>query len=180
MNIDQLKSMLQDMSPPPFERVGVYLYREDGRYSGAQWIDERAEFSKLLPDISRHIGEGKEVRITDAADNMLFHAKDRSIHWDGMGLDEVRRSVQDKAPTTGTQVHLYREVWPPTGYAGQVRLPAELSHRTGEAMRSQWDTASCLSNRLGERSSIPRFFSCGLWQFRDCVPNRSQVMECRP
>jgi hypothetical protein len=68
---------------------GVYLYRADGTYSGAVWAKTREEFTKMLPEIVRHVKKGLEVAITSTGDEMLFHARGGGIEWDGIEVEPL-------------------------------------------------------------------------------------------
>ncbi|MBV9506242.1 MAG: hypothetical protein JO323_14675 [Acidobacteriia bacterium] len=66
--------------------LGVYLYRADGTYSGAEWAKTPEEFRRLLPSIQEQIKNRGEVRIANIDDHLVFHATDKGIEWDGLGL----------------------------------------------------------------------------------------------
>ena len=85
-----------------WQRVGVYLYRADGRYPPATWAETPKQFAEMLPVIQRHIDNKLEVRITNGDDHLLFHATDKGIEWDGIRLgpvlDEDRKKAHEKQP----------------------------------------------------------------------------------
>jgi hypothetical protein len=85
-------------TPVHFERLGVYEYRADGRYHGANWVDTPEAFVEMIPRLSQHIVDGKELRITDASDRLLFHAKDKTIEWDGIGISPLLESAKKASP----------------------------------------------------------------------------------
>jgi hypothetical protein len=66
--------------------LGVYLYRRDGTYTRAMWIKGPEELEKLLPKIRERVRKRFEVRITNGSDELLFHARNGGIEWDGIGL----------------------------------------------------------------------------------------------
>jgi hypothetical protein len=47
-----------------WERLGVCLYRADGRYPPATWAETPQEFGEMIPAIRSHIRKKLEVRIT--------------------------------------------------------------------------------------------------------------------
>jgi hypothetical protein len=69
-----------------WEKLGVYLYRADGRYPPATWAETPKEFGEMIPAIRAHIHKKLEVRITNSEDHLLFHATQNGIEWDGIGL----------------------------------------------------------------------------------------------
>jgi hypothetical protein len=42
----------------------------------------------MMPKIGRQVDNRLEVRITNAGDHLLFHATDKGIEWDGIGLGQ--------------------------------------------------------------------------------------------
>lgn len=69
--------------------LGVYLYRADGTYTRAMWAKTSEDFRKMLPKIRKHVKNRLEVRITNTGDELLFHATDKGIEWDGMELESL-------------------------------------------------------------------------------------------
>jgi hypothetical protein len=74
-----------------WQRLGVYLYRADGRYPPATWAETPQAFYEMIPAIQKHLDNKLEVRITNGDDHMLFHATGKGIEWDGIGLSERTR-----------------------------------------------------------------------------------------
>jgi hypothetical protein len=69
--------------------LGVYLYRADGTYTRAMWAKTPEDFRNMLPKIRKHVKNRLEVAITTTGDEMLFHATDKGIEWDGLGLEPL-------------------------------------------------------------------------------------------
>ena len=69
-----------------WERLGVYLYRADGRYPPATWAETPQQFAKMIRQIRKHVDKKLEVRITNTDDHLLFHATEKGIEWDGLAL----------------------------------------------------------------------------------------------
>ena len=69
--------------------IGVYLYRADGTYFRARWLKSPQDLVNMLPKIRTHIRSGRDVAITNSADEMLFHATKNGIEWDGLGLEPL-------------------------------------------------------------------------------------------
>jgi hypothetical protein len=69
--------------------VGVYFYRPDGRYPPASWAQTPQQFVEMIPQIKKHLDEKLEVRITNGDDHLLFHATQKGIEWDGIGLSPI-------------------------------------------------------------------------------------------
>jgi hypothetical protein len=69
-----------------WQRLGVYLYRNDGRYPPATWAETPQQFAGMIPKIREHIANRLEVRITNGDDHLLFDATQKGIEWDGIGL----------------------------------------------------------------------------------------------
>ena len=72
-----------------WKSLGVYLYRADGTYIRAKWAKTPEDFRKMLPKIGKHLKKRLEVRITNSGDELLFHATDKGIEWDGMELESL-------------------------------------------------------------------------------------------
>lgn len=72
-----------------WHRIGVYLYRADGRYPPPTWAETREQFMGMVPKIRQHIDNKLEVRITNGSDHLLFHSTKKGIEWDGIGLSPV-------------------------------------------------------------------------------------------
>jgi hypothetical protein len=99
MRNKEIDRLLREATKPEkpavnFERVGIYEYRADGRYHGATWVDTPEAFAEMIPRLSQHIEEGKELRITDASDRLLFQAKDKKVEWDGIGISPLLESAK--------------------------------------------------------------------------------------
>jgi len=69
-----------------WEWLGIYLYRADGTYTRAEWVKSPEELVAHVPQIREHMKNRLEVRITNSDDELLFHAIDNSVEWDGIGL----------------------------------------------------------------------------------------------
>jgi hypothetical protein len=61
---------------------GLYVYRHNGYHTGAVWFarkvrnpDEQITIAKAKAVADAAIAEGKEVRITDSGDMLVFHSQ---------------------------------------------------------------------------------------------------------
>jgi hypothetical protein len=112
MDRSKVRSMHDDEGRG-WERLGVYLYRADGRYPPAVWAETPQEFGEMIPAIRAHIGKKLEVRITNGEDHLLFHATRNGIEWDGIGLRPfLYRGRDEKAAAKGAEDSLRRKPSP--------------------------------------------------------------------
>lgn len=85
--LDFVKGRGNDRNESPgWQPVAVYLYRADGRYPPARWAQTPEQFAEIAPRISEHMSKRLEVRVTNTQDQMLFHATEKGVEWDGIGL----------------------------------------------------------------------------------------------
>lgn len=84
-----------------WERVGAYLYRADGRYPPATWAETPEQFVKMIPKIREHVDNKLKVRITNTDDHLLFHATDKGVEWDGIGLKPMLDHDRNQAVLDG-------------------------------------------------------------------------------
>lgn len=80
-----------------WQRLGVYLYRNDGRYPPATWAETPKEFAGMVRQIREHVDKKLEVRITNPGDQLLFHATKEGIEWDGINLKPILDEDRDRA-----------------------------------------------------------------------------------
>ncbi len=74
---------IQFAEPTPGEAFKLYLYGKDGFHSGAIWFtngrirypDEEIAASDAKRLAERNIAEGREVRITNGGDLLVFHSR---------------------------------------------------------------------------------------------------------
>jgi hypothetical protein len=65
--------------------LALYIYRADGLHTGAHYIANDAhEDREIAPADARFVAEhnmdaGREIRITNSADHLVFHAKDGKV-----------------------------------------------------------------------------------------------------
>lgn len=86
MNSRAVRSMSDEQGGGGWPRLGIYLYRADGRYGPAKWAETRQEFARMIPAIRDHVDRKLEVRITNTDDHLLFHATQKGIEWDDIRL----------------------------------------------------------------------------------------------
>lgn len=100
MNRSKVQSM-SDERGSAWQRLGVYFYRSDGRYPPATWAETPQQFADMIPKIREHLDKKLEVRITNSDDHLLFHATDKGIEWDGIGLKPMMDHDRDRAVLDG-------------------------------------------------------------------------------
>jgi len=63
--------------------VFLYLYGADGKHGGAIILEseEQLNGAGVWFLVRLHIDEGREVRITDPGDHLLFHAEHGEVVW---------------------------------------------------------------------------------------------------
>jgi hypothetical protein len=93
---------------PEWQTLKVYLYRHDGRYGPPNWAETPEEFTKMIPQIRKHMDGKLEVRVTNCDDHLLFHATDKGIEWDGINLGKVIEHDR-KQPKDGPANRVLRE-----------------------------------------------------------------------
>jgi hypothetical protein len=65
--------------------LALYIFRPDGLHTGAHYIANDAhEDREIAPADARFVAEhnmdaGREIRITNSADHLVFHAKDGKV-----------------------------------------------------------------------------------------------------
>jgi hypothetical protein len=84
-----------------WQRLGVYLYRADGRYPPATWAETPQQFVKMIPKIREHVDNRLEVRITNSDDHLVFHATDKGVQWDGIQLKPLLDTDRNRAVLDG-------------------------------------------------------------------------------
>lgn len=72
-----------------WQKLKIYFYRADGRYPPASWAETGGQFTAMIPKISQHLDNKLELRITNSEDQMVFHATQKGIEWDGIGLSPI-------------------------------------------------------------------------------------------
>ena len=77
---------MHDDSGSGWKPVGIHFYRADGKHPSATWAQTPQQFEKMIPRIREHLHKKLEVRIVNTQDQLLFHATDKGIEWDGSGL----------------------------------------------------------------------------------------------
>jgi hypothetical protein len=62
--------------------LGLYIYENDGFHRGGKWFREKPKYpdeeiskEKAILAVKIAMEAGKEIRITDGGDEMVFHAK---------------------------------------------------------------------------------------------------------
>lgn len=95
-----------------WKTVGIYLYRADGRYPSATWATTPQQFEKMIPQIREHIDKKLEVRITNAEDQLLFHATHKGIEWDGCGLAPMLKHERKNTALDRFKSAMQREGFP--------------------------------------------------------------------
>lgn len=100
MNRSKVRSM-SDEQGSAWQRVGVYLYRADGRYPPATWAETPEQFAQMIPNIRQHVDKRLEVRVTNTHDHLLFHATDNGIEWDGIQLKPLLDHDRNQAVLDG-------------------------------------------------------------------------------
>jgi len=82
-----------------WKAVNIFLYRADGRYEAATRAQTPQDFEAVIPKIRQHIDSRLEVRVTNGADHLLFHATEKGVEWDGIGLTPILDSERLRART---------------------------------------------------------------------------------
>ena len=64
-------------------------------------------FGVMTPQIRKQLDNKLELRITNSGDHLLFHATDKGIEWDGIGLGQRLDRARDVCfRTPGRAQHL--------------------------------------------------------------------------
>jgi hypothetical protein len=79
-----------------WQTLKVYLYRADGRYGPPRLAESAQEFAGMVRQLREHVDKNLEVRITNPADHLLFHATPKGIEWDGIGLKPILDEDRDR------------------------------------------------------------------------------------
>ncbi len=58
-----------------------YLYDRDGLHRGGEWLEDEAALRQFMVEAEAAMREGREVRVTDALDQLVFHAEHGRIAW---------------------------------------------------------------------------------------------------
>ena len=82
--------------PPAWSTLKVYFYRADGRYGPPQWAETPREFAGMIRQIREHVDKKLEVRITNPEDQLLFHATEKGVEWDGIKLVPILDEDRDR------------------------------------------------------------------------------------
>lgn len=85
-----LQPVYQHMEEWP---VYVYRYTAEGRYHSPEGVSNQEDFDKMMPGLISHINSGKELRITNTSDEMLLHAKNGRIEWNGMRAQDIDKKL---------------------------------------------------------------------------------------
>jgi len=78
-----------------WESLNVYFYHADGRYPPASHAETPEQFGAMIPQIRKQLDNKLELRITNSGDHLLFHATDKGIEWDGIGLGQHLDRARD-------------------------------------------------------------------------------------
>lgn len=103
---------MHDDTGSGWKPVGVHLYQADGRYPSATWAQTPQQFEKMIPSIREHIHKKLEVRIVDTQDQLLFHATQKGIEWDGSGLAPLLKRERTNTPVERFKKGIERDGYP--------------------------------------------------------------------
>lgn len=85
-----MPTTMKTESSAPLYPMRLYLYDASGRYGEPVVINSEAHLhsagTKALVQVAMR--EGREVRITDPGDLLLFHAQGGKVLWDGKNHSE--------------------------------------------------------------------------------------------
>ena len=60
----------------------LYEYGADGMHSGRQYINNDTELRAMMASVvTQAMREGREIRITDTGDHLIFHAEHGRVVW---------------------------------------------------------------------------------------------------
>ena len=87
----------------------LYIYREDGYHEGAQWFrlgkakypNEEISFARAKQYAEVAVGRGREVRITNGGDELVFHSLRGKVvfgatFWNEASPDPVATRLADR------------------------------------------------------------------------------------
>ncbi len=85
------------------ERQGplkLYIFEEDGYHHGGQWFsknvrypDEEIPIERAKVEATVAMLAGREVRVTNSGDFLVFHAKGEEVIWPKEGAEAFWRSI---------------------------------------------------------------------------------------